>query len=181
MSTYTLTEARRTAYAELFDFRTQVVRAARQILSAGGIEAVGPGEGVAKVPRYFITVDFARGGALGRKQPIPLSAGRAYEYSSFAGTLTVMVTVPMEVDEKEGTAYLSETHARTLDEVTATVHTLFMEHLEPFTSTLLPKLDVQELVPIDPDERPEAEREINTVRLRWRLRFDIRPSAWPTA
>lgn len=180
MSTYTLTATRRAAYAELFDFRTQVVRAARQILAAGGIEAVGPGEGVAKVPRYFISVDFARGGALGRKQPIPLSAGRAFEYSSFAGILTVMVTVPMETDEKDGTAYLTETHARTLDETTAIAHTLFMEHLEPFTAVLLPKLDVQELVPIDPDERPESEPEINTVRLRWRLRFDIRPSAWPS-
>ena len=180
MSTYTLTATRRAAYAELFDFRTQIVRAARQILEAGGITAAGPGDGVARIPRYYTSVDFSRGGATGQKAPIPLSASRAYEYSAFTGTLSFLVTVPAETDEKSGTAYLTETHARTLDQVTATAHTLFMEHLEPFTATLLPSLDVREIVPLEPDERPETEREIDTARLRWRLTFAIQQSAWPT-
>ena len=55
-----------------------------------------------------------------------------------------------------------------------------MEHQEPFTSTLLPFLDVQELIPIEPDERPVADREINAAFARWRIKFEIRPTAWPT-
>lgn len=180
MSTYTLTAARRAAYAELFDFRTQIVRAARQILSAGGIEAAGPGDGVQRITRYFTSVDFQRGAATGQKAPIPLSDSRAYEYSAYTGVLSFLVTVAAETEEKDGTAYLTETHVRTLDQVTATAHTLFMEHLEPFTSALLPSLDVREIVPLEPDERPEAEREINASRLRWRLTFAIRQSAWPS-
>jgi hypothetical protein len=54
-----------------------------------------------------------------------------------------------------------------------------MEHLEPFTPALLPHLDVQELLPIEPDERPEEAREVNTARVRWRVKFEIRSTAWP--
>lgn len=181
MSTYTLTATRRAAYAELFDFRTQIVRAARQILEAGGIVAAGPGDGVQRITRYFTAVDFQRGSALGQKSPIPLSNYRALEYSAFTGVLSFVVTVPVETEAKSDDAYLTEAHVRTLDQVTATAHTLFMEHLEPFTAALLPTLDVREIFPLDPDERPEAEREINVSRLRWRLNFSIRPSAWPIA
>lgn len=179
MASYTLTPTRRAAYATLFDFRTQFVRAARQILDAGGLPAVGPGEGVQKIPRTFTTVDFQRGAATGRKTPVALGGGRYYEYSQFTGTLIVLVTTPIETEEKTGEAYITEDHVRELDRITSTALTLFMEHLEPFTAALLPAYDVQELMPLDPDERPEEAREINTARVRWRVKFEIRPSAWP--
>ena len=180
MSTYSLTPTRRAAYAALFDFRTQLVKAARQILSAGGITATGPGEGVALVPRYYTTVDFAVGAATGRKTPVALGDYRYSEYSQFYGTLSIFNTVPVETEEKTGTAYLTEDHARTLDLLTATEHALFMEHLEPFTAALLPWLDVQEIVPIEPDERQVSDREVNAAYVRRRIKFEIRRTAWPT-
>lgn len=186
MSSYTLTATRRAAYAVLFDFRTQFVKAARQILAAGGITATGPGEGVAKIPRYYTSVDFQLGGATGRKSPVALGDYRYSEYSQFYGTLSIFNTVPAETDEKSGTAYLTEDHARTLDELIATEHTLFMEHLEPFSGLdgdsvqFLPLYDVQEILPMEPDERPIADREINAAFLRRRIKFDIRRTAWPT-
>ena len=179
MSTYSLTPTRRAAYATLFDFRTQLVKAARQILSAGGIEATGPGEGVAKIPRYYTSVDFQLGAATGRKSPVTLGDYRFLEYSQFTGTLAILNTVPAETEEKSGTAYLTEDHARALDELAATEHTLFMEHLEPFTAAFLPLLDVQQILPLEPDERQMADREVNAAFLRRRLTFQIRQTAWP--
>lgn len=179
MSSYTLTTTRLEAYAALFDFRTQFVKAARQILTAGGIAARGPGDGVEKVPRYFTSVDFQIGAATGRKTAVALGDFRYSEYSQFYGTLSVMNTVPAETDERSGTAYLTAEHARQLDELLAIEHTLFMEHLEPFTAALLPNFDVQEIMPLEPDERPPGEREVNTGYLRRRIKFEIRRSAWP--
>lgn len=186
MATYTLTPTRLAAYAALFDFRTQFVKAARQILAAGGITAVGPGEGVQQVPRYYTTVDFSRGAATGRKSPVALGDFRFSEYGQFTGTLSIMNTVPIQTDEKSGTAYLTETHADALGRLVAQEHTLFMEHLEPFSALdeagakFLPLLDVQELIPMEPDERPEQDREINLAFARWRVKFEIRRTAWPT-
>jgi hypothetical protein len=179
VASYVLTPTRRAAYAALFDFRTQFVKAARQILTAGGLASVGPGEGVQKIPRYYTTVDFARGAATGRKTFVALGDRRSTEYSQYFGTLSILNTVPMETDEKSGTQYLTEDHARALDELVATEHALFMEHLEPFAAPLLPLLDVQELIPIEPDERPLADREVNAAFSRWRVKFEIRPAAWP--
>ena len=185
MPTYTLTATRRAAYATLFDFRTQIVKASRQILTAGGIASVGPGEGVQQVPRYYTTVDFAVGAATGRKSPVTLGDYRYSEYSQFTGTLSIMNTVGIETEEKSGTAYLTEDHVRTIDELTSTEHALFMEHLEPFSALdgdgaiLLPHLDVQQLIPLEPDDRPAEQREINVAFKRWRLTFQIRQSAWP--
>lgn len=179
MATYTLTATRRAAYATLFDFRTQIVKAARQILSAGGIAATGPGEGVAKVPRYYTSVDFQVGAATGRKSPVALGDYRYMEYSHFTGNLAILNTVPAETEEKSGTSYLTEDHARTLDELVATEHVLFMEHIEPFTAAFLPLLDVQQILPLEPDERQMADREVNAAFLRRRLVFQIRQSAWP--
>ena len=180
MPAYTLTPTRLAAYATLFDFRTQFVKAARQILDAGGITALGPGEGDQQQPRNFSAVDFQRGAATGRKTRVALGGGRYEEYSQFTGTLVVLFTVPYETEQKTGIAYLTEDHVRELDRLTTTAHALFMEHLEPFTPALLPNLDVQELLPIEPDERPEEAREVNTARVRWRVKFEIRSTAWPT-
>ena len=175
-----LTPTQLAAYATVFDFRTQFVKAARQILAAGSIVAAGPGDGDNKIPRYFTSVDFQRGAATGRKGPVALGDWRYYEYSQFFGVLSVLNTVPFETDPKTGDTYLTEDHARELDRLTSVEHALFMEHQEPFTSTLLPFLDVQELIPIEPDERPVADREINAAFARWRIKFEIRPTAWPT-
>jgi hypothetical protein len=180
MAAYTLTPTRLAAYAKRFDFRTQFVKAGRQILAAGGIVARGPGDGVEKVPRYFTSVDFQRGAATGRKTPVALGDRRYSEYSQFFGVLTIMNTVPAETDEKTGTVYITEDHATALSELCAREHTLFMEHLEPFTSTLLPGIDVLEMIPIDPDERPIGDREVNAAFMRWRVKFEIRYDGWPT-
>jgi hypothetical protein len=180
MAAYTLTSTRRAAYAKVFDFRTQFVKAARQILAAGGITAYGPGEGIQQVGRTMTVVDFLRGAATGRQTPVALGDWRYAEYSQFTGTLVVSNTVPMEIIQKDAGGYLTEDHVRDLEELTSTEHALFMEHLEPFTSALLPYLDVQELVPIEPDERPQSDREVNVANMRWRVKFEIRKSAWPT-
>lgn len=180
MATYTLTPDRLTAYAARFDFRTQFVKAARQILTAHGIEAAGPGDGLLKIPRYFTSVDFTRGPATGRKGPVALGGRRYSEYNQFLGTLAIFNTVEVETEEKTGLAYVTETHARVLDELCAKEHAIFMEHLEPFTAALLPWLDVQELMPIEPDERPANDRELNGAFTRWRIKFEIRYDAWPS-
>jgi hypothetical protein len=176
--TYVLTPERLAEYAKRFDFRTQFVKAARQILADFGVEAVGPGEGVRNVPRYYTTVDFQRGAAVPtRKTPVILGDRRYREYSQFLGVLSIFNTVPMEEDEKTGGQYLSEDHARTLDELCAKEHAIFMEHLEPFTAELLPYIDVQELILIEPDERPINEREVNAAFMRWRVKFEMRTDA----
>ncbi|MBC7367569.1 MAG: hypothetical protein H7343_12310 [Undibacterium sp.] len=180
MPTYTLTPTQLAAYAKLFDYRTQFVQAARQILSAGGIAAAMPGDGDQQIPRTYNSLDFAVGGAdASRKIPVALGGGRYREYGRFTGTLTLMVCVPIEEVQAAGDQLTVE-HLRELDRITSTARVLFMEHLEPFSATLLPNLDVQALVPIEPDERPEEAREVNTARLRWRLTFELRPNAWPS-
>ncbi len=179
MSTYILTATRRAAYAALFDFRTQLVKAARQILADGGITAIGPGEGDPKLARAFTSVDFQIGAATGKKSPVFLGDYRYSEYSEFIGTLSIMNCCGYETDEKSITAYLTEDHVRQLDTLTSTEHALFMEHLEPFTAAYLPNLDVLQILPIEPDERQESEREVNVAYFRRRIRFQIRSSAWP--
>jgi hypothetical protein len=170
---YELTPERLAEYAKRFDFRTQFVKAARQILDAGGIEAAGPGDAVQRIPRYFTSVNFTRGAATGRKTPVILGDYRYAEYSQYFGTLAIYNTSPMGTTEKEADEYLLEDHVRVLDELCSKEHALFMEHLEPFTG-LLPYLDVQELLPIEPDERPEQEREVDAAFMRWRVKFEMR-------
>jgi hypothetical protein len=179
MASYTLTPERRAEYAKRFDFRSQFVRAARQILAAGGIDADGIGSGNQQVPRTYTSVDFAAGAATGVKAPVALGDRRYYEYSQFLGVLTIMNTAPIETVPEAEDAYITADHQRELDERVATERVLFMEHLEPFTAALLPWLDVQELIPIDPDERPVQDREINVAYLRYRVKFEIRYAAWP--
>lgn len=180
MSTYVLTPERLAEYAKRFDFRTQVVKAARQILTAGGVPAIGPGEGVQKVPRYYTSVDYQRGAATGNKSPVALGDRRYSEYSEYFGVMTVINEIPVETIEKTAGGYLTEDHVRTLDELCAKEQTLFMEHLEPFTG-LLPYLDVLQILPIEPDERPVQDRETNRAYMRWRVRLSIRYEGWPSA
>lgn len=180
----TLTSTQLAAYAALFDFRTQLVKAARQILDAGGITAQGPGEGNQQVPRYYTSVDFQVGGATGAIAPIyqDLGAGtwRNKMYAQYEGILSVMNTVGYETEQKSGNAYLTEDHVRTIDELTSQEMALFMEPLQPFSAAFLPNLDIQQIMPIEPDERPEQDREVNVAFRRWRLKFSIRQAAWPT-
>lgn len=179
-----LTSTQLAAYAALFDFRTQIVKAARQILDAGGITAIGPGEGDQKLPRYVTVVDFQRGAFDPASQSrliqdLGAGARRSSMYCRFTGTLTIMNSVPYETDEKEEDAYLTEDHARTLDELVAKELALFMEPLQPFTAALLPNLDIASILPIEPDERPVSEREVNVAFNRFLLGCAIRPGAWP--
>jgi len=180
MATYTLTPERAAAYALRFDFRTAIVKAARQILDGYDITAVGPGEGTAKTPRYFNSCDFVRGAATGRKSPVALGGRRYLEYSEYFGTFSILNTVPMETTEKGEAEYLTEEHARELDRLTSLEDAIFMEHVGAFTPELLPYHEVTEMFPIEPDERPMQEREVNAAFRRWRLKVNIRYSAWPT-
>jgi len=181
-----LTPTQLAAYSTLFDFRTQFVKAARQILTAAGLPAIGPGEGDQSLPRSYTSVDFSDVGATGRKSPVALGAFRYSEYCQFTGILSILNSVPFETEEKTGTAYLTEDHARTLDDLTAKQHAIFMEHQEPFSDLdgagvrFLPLLDVQALMPITPDERSPQDREVNIAVKRWRVTFEIRRTAWPT-
>lgn len=181
MAVYTLTPERAAAYAKCFDFRTPIVRAARVQLEAFGIAAVGPGEGVAKTPRYFTSCDFVRGAATGRKCPVALG-GRTYmEFCEFLGVFSIMNTVPMETDEKSGEAFLSEEYVRELDRLTSLEDALFMEHISPFAPAQTPLHEVTSITPMEPDERPEREREVNVAFRRWQLKVNILYNAWPTA
>lgn len=179
MSAYELTPERRAEYAKIFDFRTQFVKAARQILAGAGITALGPGEGKPKISRTETTVDFLRGAATGRQTIVSLGGSRYREYSQFYGVLSIMNTSPYITDGKTDNAYITEDHVRALEELTSNEHALFMEHLEPFSAELLPNLDVQEILPIEPDERPAPDREVNASYMRWRVKFEIRNTAWP--
>jgi hypothetical protein len=180
VASYTLTLARAQAYAERFDLRTAIVRAARQILDGYGLTAAIPGSGNTNVPRSFTSVDFQKGAATGRKLPVALGDRRYFEYAEFYGTLTVMNSVPIETDAETEGAYLTAEHLRELDRLCSLEDAIFMEHVEPFTAALLPLHDVIEIIPIEPDERPEEEREINTAFRRWRIKVAIRSDAWPT-
>ena len=180
MSAYILTPVLAAAYAKRFDWRTAVVKAARQILDGYDITATGPGEGTAKTPRYYTSCDFQRGAATGRMTPVALGDRRYSEYSEYYGIFSVMNSVPMETDKKTGTAYLTEDHARELDRLTSMEDAIFMSHVEAFTSTLLPYHEITEILPIEPDERPTADREVNVAFRRWRLKINIRSDQWPT-
>jgi hypothetical protein len=180
VATYTLTLARAQEYAKRFDFRTAIVKAARQILADYDIVAVGPGDGVEKIPRYFTSVDFQRGAATGRKSPVALGDRRYLEYSEYFGTFSILNTVPMETDERTGDEYLTPDHARELERLTSLEDAIFMEHHDAW-SALLPLHEVTECFPIEPDERPINEREVNAAFRRWRLKVNIRYDAWPTA
>lgn len=179
MPVYDLTLARAQAYALIFDFRTPMVKAARQVLTTYGISAVGPGEGVNKVPRYCTSVDFQRGAATGRKCPVKLGDRRYMEYCEFFGTFTLLNTVPIETDEKAENAFVSEDHVRELDRLTSLEDAIFMEHAD-LLSPLLPSHEVTEMFPIEPDERPIHEREINAAFRRWRVKINVRYEAWPS-
>lgn len=181
MAAYTLTLARAEAYAQRFDLRTAIVRAARQILDSYGITAAMAGSGNQAVPRTFTAVDFQKGAATGRKTPVILGDRRYLEYSEFYGTLAVMNTVAIETEAEEEGAYITAEHQRELDRLCSLEDAIFMEHVEPFTAALLPLHDVLEIVPIEPDERPEEEREINVAFRRWRLKVAIRSDGWPSA
>lgn len=178
-----LTPTQFTAYKAVLDLRTQICKAARQILDEADIAATGPGEGTNKVPRYYSAVDFDRGAATGLTAPIPIDVGagawRTSMYCQWEGVLTILFSVPFETDEKTGDAYITETHARTLDELEASALVLFTEEFFPFTAALLPNLDIQQILPIEPDERPEEMREVNVTRVRFRLRVQMRQSGWP--
>lgn len=179
-----LTSTQLAAYAALFDLRTQIVKAARQILDAAGQTAIGAGEGVQQVPRYLTSLDFSRGAFdPTSKSPLAqdLGAGpyRSSMYSRCTGTLSIMNAVPFETEQKSGSAYLTEDHQRTLDQITAQQLAIFMEPLQPFTEALLPNLDILRIIPIEPDDRPVNEREVNVSFNRWLLHIAIRPTAWP--
>jgi hypothetical protein len=179
MSAYTLTLARAQEYSKCFDLRTAVVKAARQILDSYGITAAIPGSGDTNVPRAFTSLNFQKGAATGRKTPVILGDRRYYEYSEFYGILSVMNTVPIETDPETEGAYITADHLRELDRLCSLEDAIFMEHAEQFTAALLPLHDIEEIIPIEPDERPEEEREINTAFRRWRLKVAIRDTAWP--
>lgn len=180
MASYTLTLARAQDYARCFDLRTAVVRAARQILDNYGITAAMPGSGDQNVPRAFTSVDFQKGAATGRKTVVILGDCRYLEYSEFYGILSVMNTVQIETTEETEDAYLTADHLRELDRLCSLEDAIFMEHVEPFTAALLPLHDICEIIPIEPDERPEEERELNVAFRRWRLKVAIRSDAWPS-
>lgn len=164
------------SYKVLFDFKTQIEQAAYQILAAGGITPGMPGQETERVPVSTTTVSFAPGGATGDKGLVADKLNE--EYDTFEGVLTVENMTDFLVDEENGDGYLTREHVRRLDELCATEHALFMEHIRPF-GAYLDYLDVQMLMPIEPDEAPESEREVNVARKRWRLRYKIRSDAWP--
>ena len=163
----------------LLDFKSQFERAAYQILAAAGITALMPGDEEQQIPRTVVQVMFQRGAATGSMGLLP--DGLNQEYDEYLGTLVIENTVDPSVDEENEEAYLERTHSRYLDELVATEAALFLEHLRPFTTARLPYLDVITIVPQDPDERPEHERELNVSRLRWQVKFAIRTTAWPTS
>lgn len=181
----TLSSEQLAAYAAVFDFRSQFVPATIRLLAAAGITAYGPGQGREKVGRSVTTVDFARGAATGSTSPIPLDPGggvgpwRLSVYHEYEGTLSIANTVGFETEEKTGEPYLTQEHIRTLDQLCAQQMAIFMEGLQPFDSDTLPNLDVLQILPIEPDERPEEQREVNLAFVRFRVRFCIRRSAWP--
>lgn len=179
MSAYVLTPALAAAYSKRFDFRTAVVKAGRQFLDTFGITAAGPGEGEEKTPRFWTSCDFVRGAATGRKSPVILGDRRYMEYSEYFGVFSIFNTVPMETEQKTGTQYLTEDHARELERLTSLEDAIFMEHVDGL-SPLMSMHEITEMFPIEPDERPINEREVNAAFRRWRLKISIRYDAWPT-
>lgn len=180
MASYTLTLARAQEYAKRFDLRSAVVKATRQILTGYGIEAAMPGDAAARIPRAYTSVDFQKGAATGRKLPVALGDRRFYEYGEWFGTLSIFNTVAMETTERDPDGVLTQDHVRELDRLCALEDAIFMEHVEPFTAELLPYHDVQEILPLEPDERPMQDREVNGAFRRWRLRLAVRYDGWPT-
>ena len=181
-----LTDSQLALFAKVFDFRTQFTKAARQILDGYRITAtiLGPGSGNQQVPRAYTSVDFQRGGADPTyKAPINLYFGggmmRNSQYAKFTGILSILNSCPYETEPESGNAYITQDHARLLDELCAQESAIFMEALQPFTADFLPYLDIQRLVEIEPDERPPAEREVNIAMMRWRVDFVIRRGQFP--
>lgn len=185
-----ISTAQLATYAALFDFRSQVNNAVRQILAAYGLSGAQAGEGVQKLGRTSTTWDFQVNGATGEtgslRQDFGAGAYRNPYYSTYEGILTFQVTAPYEQEQAEdgSTIYrVADAHAREMDQSVAQLYAVFMEGLFPFTATtagdVLPNLDVRQILPIDPDERPEEMREVNIARVRFRLRLAIRASALP--
>lgn len=179
MASYILTPARAVEYAKRFDLRSAIVKAARQILSGYGIEAAMPGDGTRRIPRSYTSIDFQKGAATGRRIPVILGDRRYDEYAEWLGTLSILNTVSVETSERDPEAALTEDHLRELDRLCSLEDAIFMEHVEPFTAQLLPLHDVLQIVPIEPDERPENEREVNAAFRRWRLKVAVRYNQWP--
>ncbi|HEX2101313.1 MAG TPA: hypothetical protein VHF69_11640 [Candidatus Synoicihabitans sp.] len=166
-------------FVRLLDFKTQFEQAAYQLLNTVGIAPYMPGNEEQQLPRTTVQVMFQRGGATGLMGLLP--DGLNQEYSEFLGMLVIENTVDYLIDQENQEPYLDRDHARFVDELVAKEAALFLEHTRPFatTDTLLPWLDVLTIVPQDPDERPEHEREVNVFRLRWQVKFCIRSDAWP--
>ncbi len=174
-------------YAKRYDFRTNFNRANLAVLSAYGLIAAAPGAGTGTVRRTAITTDFAIGAAdPARKMPLPADVGggayRTSVYARWTGILTFICSVPYETNELAdgNTAYtITADHARALDETVAQIYALYQEGLQPFTSDNLPYYDVQRLVPLEPDERPTEEREVNVAYVRFGVTFELRQAAMP--
>lgn len=164
-------------YKTLRDFKTQFEKATYQILAADGITAVMPGSEEQKIPWTAVAVRFDRGGATGEKGFVADQLNE--EYDTFEGTLLIENIVDYRTDQENEEPYVDRDHARRLDELIAQEDALFLEHLRPFADAL-EWLEVLSIMPIDPDEAPESEREVNVSRMRWRVVFRIRPEAWPT-
>lgn len=173
------------SYAKIYDFRSNFNKAVRQVLTAYGVTVQQPGEGDQQIARTYNSCDFAVGAATGATAPLvqDLGAGtlRHSAYAQFEGVLTLLCTVPYEQDPKTGSYLISADHARDLDLTVSQLYAIFMEALEPFKSSgdFLPYYDIQQILPIEPDERPVHEREVNVATVRFRIRFQIRQSAWP--
>lgn len=184
-----LTAAQFAAYKRLFDPRSRFNNAVRAIRTAWGLDAgAQPGEGVQALPRTLVSWDFQLGGATGSTLSLPQDFGAgAYRnpvYHEYEGILAHAVECPFETQEQLE-AQFSEDHVRAIDERCAEILTIFIQGLFPFTGTsagdVLPEYDVLDIMPIDPDERPEEMREINIGRVRHRIRFAIRLSAFVSA
>jgi hypothetical protein len=157
----------------------------RQILTAYSIGVKQPGEGTQQLARAYNSCDFAVGAATGTSVPLVQNfgagAGRHSAYAQFEGVLTLLCTVPYEQEPTSGATFISADHARDLDETVAELYAIFMEAIEPFKSSgdFLPYYDIQQILPIEPDERPVHDREVNVAFVRFRIRFQIRQTAWP--
>lgn len=174
------------AYAKVYDFRSNFNKAVRQILTAYSLTTQQPGEGIQQIARTYNSCDFAVGAATGATAPLAQNlgagVGRHSAYAQFEGTLTLLCSVPYEQEAQTGAYLITADHARDLDETVAQLYAIFMEALEPFKSSgdFLPYYDIQQILPIEPDERPVHDREVNVAYVRFRIRFQIRQSAWPS-
>jgi hypothetical protein len=176
------------AYAALWDFRSNFNNAVKQIEAAYGRPGYQAGEGAQALTRMQTTWDFAVGAATGIDAPMAHNFGAgAYGHSAYAqfeGVLTHAHTAPYETEQSAtGPIYrVADVHVRELDQRVAQTYAIYMQAIEPFLSSgdFLPMYDVQQIIPIEPDERPQQDREVNVAYVRHRIRFQVRQAAWPT-